>query len=94
MCVDATHRTKYEGNYRSSLFHGQGTLVFLNSGDYYTGEFEEGFYHGNGIYHNEKENWTHEGLYRRGKREGYGTLLRENGDEYKGWFTDDKMEVS
>lgn len=86
---------KYEGEVlhtpdnKSYLKHGIGKLTFLN-GDFYEGAFENDYYHGKGVFYQNKEKCFYEGEFYKGKKQGQGVLKTVFGDCYTGSFKDDK----
>lgn len=76
---------KYEGNYHNDEFHGQGTL---HNEDPQTSnepvDFKDFTKLGN--------NWKkYEGDFKKGKKQGVGTLYLLDGSRYYGEFNDDKI---
>ena len=80
--------TKYVGEYKNGLYHGQGTLTSEKGdfeGDRYVGEFKEGKKHGQGTY-----TWSdgrkYVGEWDKDKYNGKGTINLLNGYIYEGDF--------
>ena len=63
----------YEGQWRNSLKHGNGTEKYSN-GDYYVGNFREGDLSGSGTYV-WKNGSTYKGSYKDGKKNGKGRWM-------------------
>ena len=74
----------YRGEFKSGLYHGQGTFNDPESGVKYRGQFAVGRRHGQG-----KQTWlasgnVYDGRWKHDKRHGPGSMHYENGDVYQG----------
>ncbi len=69
-------------------FTGYKSTV-LENGDYYSGDWVEGRFSGNGTY-TYSDSKTYEGQWRNGEKNGYGIMTWPNGDVYDGYWLDDK----
>lgn len=80
----ASSTSFYEGSFKENSFipHGRGRRVYPNSRDSYTGEFEEGAFHGNGI--QETEEGRYQGEFREGRMRGRGLIEYTTGYRYEG----------
>ena len=77
----------YVGDVQYGEPNGQGMMTFPN-GDYYIGEWKDGYFHGEGTYYWEDGEKT-EGTFIIGKQNGYGIYTWSNGNRYEGMFKDD-----
>lgn len=77
----------YDGRWLNGKPHGFGEMKWRD-GKIYTGEFYNGFIHGNGKI-KYPLNGTYDGEWIDGKQNGFGHYQYENGDIYDGWFKDD-----
>jgi hypothetical protein len=67
---------RFEGQLHGGLAHGEGRVVFKESGYSYSGQFEEGLFHGkNGFL--EGQNYIYEGGFEGGRKEGIGCLVEK-----------------
>jgi len=76
----------YEGCFHHGLYHGEGRLVYRESGDCYTGSFQQGERHGHGTY-----KWSdgrqYSGEWHKNVRGGRGVFTwPSTGDRYEGEF--------
>ena len=83
---------KYEGYFKNDSFHGNGKLIFKKGFTQKSiqGDFLNGKPSGQII--ETGENYSYEGDYYNGKREGYGKLINENVCSYEGGFKNGKKE--
>ena len=77
--------TRYEGGFRDGLFHGEGKLVYKNSGIVYEGQFRNGLRHGKGQVRF-PSGQSYVGEFKRGDYHGQGVLLSSTGHKYEGSF--------
>jgi hypothetical protein len=70
---------------------GQGTMIFIETGDIYEGRFYDGSFYGQGKYIWSNGN-RYEGNYKEGKMCGKGKLSYANGTSYEGDFFDDRPQ--
>ncbi len=81
-----TDITKYVGERINGMKHGTG-VYFFDTGDYYTGEWQDDIIHGTGTYVWGKNKWyghKYEGEFRKGIRNGKGKMHYPNGAIYMG----------
>ena len=81
--------SQYEGNFINNKKCGQGIFNFPNK-EYYDGNFENDLYNGEGQYVWGENNRKFIGEFKRGKIEGKGTYIYEDGTIFKGTFSDAK----
>ena len=74
--------SKYVGEWKDSLRHGQGTLVFL--GEEYIGEWKNGSRDGKGICYYDSPTGTYEGEWKNNERHGNGFMTGDYGYSYTG----------
>ncbi len=79
--------SSYEGEVVDGNPHGVGQRI--TSDGTYTGEFEDGWYSGKGIYKTTSGDWQAEGVWENGKLEGTGWTYG-NSEAYSGEFKDGK----
>lgn len=87
--VDQSLDLKEEGDISLDsygLLNGNGTLVDLNGT--YTGDFMNGFFHGNGIM-NELDGSEYNGRWKNGKKDGNGRIKYADEDVYNGEWKED-----
>lgn len=75
--------SKYVGEWKDGMPHGQGTFTLTN-GDKYVGEYKDGNRHGQGTYVFFTEGGGYVGEYKDNQRSGQGTYTLPNGDKYVG----------
>lgn len=73
--------SRFEGDIKAGLRHGQGSL-WLDEGNRYEGGFLEGRYHGTGTLVTIQGRY--EGEFLHGKRSGYGKMVYVTGGRYEG----------
>jgi len=95
-CIDGkgilyykTEGDKYDGEFRDSKFHGQGTYTFAN-GNKYSGEFINGLYNGIGTF-TFLDGTKYNGMWKDGLKSGKGTYISSDGTKYEGDFLEDKF---
>ena len=73
----------------------ENIIYYFYDGKEYNGEFNNGFFNGKTIlfYENDKFYNYFEGIFKNGKKEGFGKMIYLNGDEYEGNWENDKKEV-
>ena len=89
--------SKYVGEFKDGLFHGQGTTSYANAtlssgikGSKYVGEFKDGLFHGHGtLVLTDGTQYT--GDWKEGKRHGHGTVTNEL-FKCTGDFQDDQLQ--
>ena len=84
--------TKYMGEWKDGIKHGQGTYTYLD-GKNYVGEFRNGKFNGQGTYIygiGKLKGEKYEGEWKNGERTGPGTYTWSNGDKYVGEYKDEK----
>ena len=79
----------YNGQWKENVEHGYGTLTLAGThkGDKYVGAFENGIFHGNGIYTFGNGD-RYAGSFVQGKQQGSGTFEWINGTVYHGEWLD------
>lgn len=81
----------YEGEWSYGLPHGIG--IYVDSlGNKYAGEFKLGFFWGAGSYTSTYYNYSYDGEFVMGKRQGKGTITYANGIKYSGDWVENNME--
>nr|KMM67411.1 meichroacidin [Coccidioides posadasii RMSCC 3488] len=70
-------------------FTGTKTTEATYNGDYYSGEFKNGYYHGKGT-HISESGATYTGDFVLGERQGTGTMEYATGDTYTGDWVEDQ----
>ena len=80
--------SRYVGQFKSNLWHGQGALSLAN-GDLYIGEFFNSKYHGQGTYQF-ADKVKYVGEFFEGKRHGTGVLTESDGTKYEGEWREDR----
>jgi hypothetical protein len=92
--VDA-YGNVYKGDVLNGKRHGQGILLYAETGDVYQGDFENGLPHGSGKYIrggkvDGSKDGIFEGLWDNGQlaavKKGKAKIIMENGDVYEGGF--------
>lgn len=82
-------KKRYEGDFRGSLYHGEGKL-YQNDCVIYSGSFTEGLQDGFGVeYIDNRQHYK--GLWRGGLYNGFGILYRDGEPAFVGQFADGKM---
>jgi len=82
----------------TQVFEGQfdraskvrGTLLRLDLGEKYVGDFQLELMHGNGTYYYKEQNTVYRGSFANGKRDGRGTMNYANGNIYIGYWKENK----
>lgn len=81
-------KTKYEGEYKNDLKHGQGRMTYKNSGIIYDGSWIKGKREGKGslykIQPDGERVLIYSGLYKNGKPHGFGKKVSKSGNVYEG----------
>ncbi|KMP03494.1 hypothetical protein DIZ76_013124 [Coccidioides immitis] len=76
-------------NHPTKSFTGTKTTEATYNGDYYSGEFKNGYYHGKGT-HISESGATYTGDFVLGERQGTGTMEYATGDTYTGDWVEDQ----
>lgn len=79
----------YEGSLKGINRHGEGKLTYYDTGDVYTGVFENDKITGLGVYVYENGD-KYEGMFLDGKKDGFGTFTWADGSFYHGEFKNNK----
>jgi hypothetical protein len=87
---DAKIQSKYEGDFKENLRHGDGTYV-LPDGSVYTGQWRDGMMSGRGVF-TWPDGSLYEGDWKDGKRHGLGVLKVSDGFSYDGNWVRNAME--
>jgi hypothetical protein len=82
--------SKYVGEFKDGLLHGQGTLEFPD-GEKYVGEFKDGKQHGQGTY-TFPSGSKYVGEFKDGQLRGLGTFTFSDGYKYVGEFKDGERD--
>lgn len=83
-------QSRYEGDFRENLRHGNGIYV-LQDGSVYEGTWREGMMHGRGVF-NWSDGSVYEGEWKDGRRHGAGVLRASDGFSYDGMWVQNAME--
>ncbi|EEP79172.1 predicted protein [Uncinocarpus reesii 1704] len=76
-------------NHPTKSFTGTKTTEATFNGDYYSGEFKNGYFHGKGT-HISETGTTYTGDFVLGERQGTGTMVYASGDTYTGDWSEDQ----
>lgn len=83
---------RYWGNYKNGKHDGLGTLIWGSDGEYYYGEFKEGYRTGIGVYHWPDGSY-YTGEFLRNQRSGEGTYYYADHTYKKGIWKDNKIQT-
>ncbi|CAG9328113.1 unnamed protein product [Blepharisma stoltei] len=78
-----------QGDWKGNVLKGEGMIIWPN-GVSYEGYIEDGMPHGDGV--ETTEEYTYNGNFIRGEKDGYGELFWKDGSWYKGMFNIQKIE--
>ncbi|KAI1976928.1 hypothetical protein LOZ51_001245 [Ophidiomyces ophidiicola] len=76
-------------NHPTKSFTGTKTTEATYNGDFYSGEFKNGYFHGSGT-HISESGATYNGSFVLGERQGTGTMEYVSGDTYSGDWAEDQ----
>ena len=86
---DKDTQPKYQGDVKSGVPNGQGTLTYPNGGKF-VGEWKNGKPNGNGTF-TFPDGGNYVGEYKDGEYHGQGTYTWSDGDKYEGEYKDGEM---
>ena len=89
--IETCPEYKYEGNFHDDMKNGQGSIIYLKSGEKYKGEFKNNEITGYG-YYTYKNKQTYKGELVNGKKQGKGIYNWTDGSEYNGEYKNDIRE--
>lgn len=78
-------------NHPTKSFTGNKTTEATYNGDFYSGDFKNGYYHGKGT-HISESGATYIGDFVLGERHGQGTMEYASGDTYTGDWVEDQRD--
>ena len=77
--------SKYAGEFRNLMPHGEGTMRYLNNNEY-RGEFFNGDRSGYGRFFDRRDNSMYEGEFKHNQFNGEGKYMLADGSSFKGTF--------
>jgi hypothetical protein len=90
--IKFVNKTFYIGNMENGKRTGFGYRSYTDPTLFYVGEYKNDLKNGNGkIWNSKKQKWVFDGQWLNDKKNGFGTLVRDEGT-YAGNWVDDKME--
>ncbi len=87
----ASNGSKFVGAFVESKKHGQGRFDWADT-SYYQGDFENGVFHGQGVYYFPDQQKTYYGTFVQGIVQGKGKEVWSDGKEYVGDFVNGKKQ--
>lgn len=89
--TEKTKNNNYEGDFSDDLKHGKGKIIFINEGEYYEGDFNQGKMTGNGFI-KFKDKSFYDGEFLDGNMHGKGTFTWPDGTMYEGQYANNLRE--
>ena len=89
--TEKTKNNNYEGDFSDDLKHGKGKIIFINEGEYYEGDFNQGKMTGNGFI-KFKDKSFYQGEFLDGNMHGKGTFTWPDGTMYEGQYANNLRE--